>query len=489
VNRGEDFFSALVRIGYESLTAASRVVFLTEGKQVCANQLTWLEEERLSELMNNRSEGTEGPGSAGLGRDLAAHEELFDVDVVGRDQRTWQSGYGIEKRIETQQEPNGRQDFMSQRRGDAGTHRSADRLWQSYCFWKKIVRLLSGWICFWICKIMDKCGIRYRPNWLVKMAGIPKKEAENPKPLDALGSGGSQEGRQQMAFWVLDENGRAHVPAVSELDVEVEMRKQAFTQERAWSENTEESLDKKLYDWWRGGGSWGEKDATGDYVPDERDEWDDTTSMISMSTNQDDSSHSEWESDSEAESGRRTPTQRDPWGVSAGLRRRGVREGTPMSVASYTTTSSRSTGDPIFDMDHLSRLLDPHDEESRNEARILASHLRAANEGRIMTRAQYRKQLELDRARVLTSSRLERAQLASPTASPSMHDNAIAGQPRKPTQEEEAEILERLILNRRLNPPSNPMAQGMSSTFGDSGPQCVICHCAPRSVISWPCHA
>ncbi|KAI5288449.1 hypothetical protein KEM54_005198 [Ascosphaera aggregata] len=122
-----------------------------------------------------------------------------------------------------------------------------------------------------------------------------------------------------------------------------------------------------------------------------------------------------------------------------------------------------------------------------------------------MTRARYKKELELTKARVLTSSRIQLAQLQSSTstapysvaasaASSAVHlpstatpapfhhptdppfNSAYLFQqqqqpPHRPSLEQESEILERLIILRRLNQPLNPLSQEMSSTFGEQGPQ------------------
>lgn len=551
VNRSEEFFSALVRIGYEVLSAASKMVFLNEGKEISARELTWLEEERLAELANDRQEQAEKQGhrtrhhdtaafvSSGgevRGRDeeppsLADCTDLFNFDLVGRERR-WKSGYAIEKQFDERTEEN-RNGMNRQRHAEfvgVGLWRNVDRIWQSFTFWRAIWKLVLGWICFGIVKGMDKIGWRWKPKWLVWMAGIPKEEAlkasERERKDQENAEGEGQEGSQGMddrEFYVYDNDGKPVLPQDKDFDVETEMRKREFKAERNWSEESEQRFERKLYEWWRNGGRWGEADASGDYVPETGSENWDTTSIITTSSSrsatpsiagEDDDG---WEDDGGNEDGRRTPTQSNPWGddtssTSSVIRRRHFRTSTP-------NPEGDSDSDPLLDVDHLSRLLEGRDMESRNEAHILASHLRASKEGRIMTRARYRKELELQKARVLTSSRRVRAEvhassLSAATTEPADHvslftrlqtDSPLPSTSRftpasmyhhyfqpdnedhKPSLSEESEILERLILARRLKKPSNPLSLGLTSTFGAHGPQCVICHSAPRSVISWPC--
>jgi hypothetical protein len=226
---------------------------------------------------------------------------------------------------------------------------------------------------------------------------------------------------------------------------------------RAWWEETDESLlENKLYNWWKVGGSWGNQDESGDYTPSEN-EFDDNTSVISVQTND-----TEWE-DYDDSDGRRTPTQENPFP------RAFSRGGSPVH-------------ETLLDTSSLARLLDPRDRESKNEARILAAHLVAESEGRIMTRSRYRGQVERERARILMPARTQ----------PNSTGNG--NEKHRPNPEEESEILENLILSRRQDTSTwrNDTQQASSwqtgaSGLGPDGPQCVICQTNPRSIITWPC--
>jgi len=181
------------------------------------------------------------------------------------------------------------------------------------------------------------------------------------------------------------------------------------------------------------------------------------TSVVSFSTTD---GEQDWESDSENDDGRRTPTQSSP---------NFSREATPFVDTPLNTAD-------------LAQLLHPKTPEQRAEAEALAAHLTSDN---IMTRSRYRNMIQRERAKVLTST-LHRPQNFAPS-SPSG----------KLTLEEEAQILEHLIISRRAFQASTSSASNSSekptswekgaSGMGEGGPQCVVCQSSPRSIIVWPC--
>jgi hypothetical protein len=182
-------------------------------------------------------------------------------------------------------------------------------------------------------------------------------------------------------------------------------------------------------------------DNSSDYIPPQDD---DTTSVISYAT----TDHDDW-SDIE-DDGQRTPT-RDTYQRS--------RESTPAV-------------ENAIDLSRLSVLLDPKTKEDREEAQLLSRHLQSPQ---IMTRSRYRKALDQDQAKILTTSRYRL--------------ETSAGM----TPEEEEQLLEDLILNKRQAavPQSSSGAAGSWDTgaegMGSEGPQCVVCQLAPRTVLVWPC--
>lgn len=443
VNRHEDFYTTLLRIGYVALTAASEAVFLNEGKAVVARQMTWLEKDRLAEIeasrRRNSSHGNwpnqvEGNPLEPVG--FASFEIPERPDV-------WESGYNREKKLEKPK--NGSRQMRPQGElGGVGAVRASVRLWLGISFLRSIFWLIVRWIAYGFNGALDRLGVSYRPQWLKHLVG---KKKDNARP--GRGSSGS------LDFWILTDEGELELPDNHEFDVELEMRKRERSSQQDWEGPDERRMDEKLYAWWRAGGSWGNQDNTPDYSPPGED--DDTTSVISMSTN---ASESEWED--YPSDGRRTPTQSDPYPQFS-------RESTPQQ-------------DALMDMSTFARLLDPRDRETREEARILAAHLTPGQgPGRIMTRSQYQQQVERERSRVLLSSRLHHPAV---THAHTEH--------RKPSAEEESEMLEQLILSRRADfeksSSSDPNTwESGAMGLGENGPPCVVCQTSPRSIITWPC--
>ncbi|KAJ5811385.1 hypothetical protein N7474_007686 [Penicillium riverlandense] len=443
INRHDDFYTTLLRIGYVALTAASEAVFLNEGKAVIARSMTWLEEDRLAEIEASRQKSSSygnWPNQADGGPPFdAAGFASFDVPQAPS---AWESGYNKEKKIEKPK--NGSRSMRSQAElGGVGAVRGAVRCAHGISFFRAIFMLLGHWIAYWLSRLLDRLGINTRPRWLKPSAGSRQfkpgtGDVAHPESLD---------------FWILTEDGELELPEDHEFDVELEMRKRERSGRNQWEGTDELRLDDKLYGWWKLGGSWGNQDHTSDYNPPVDD--DDTTSMVSVSTNATDS---EWED--YASDGRRTPTQTNPY---------------PTEFSRESTPSQ----DTLIDMGTLARLLDPHDHESRQEARILAAHLSLGKESsQIMTRSRYQKQVERERSRILLSSRL----INGPSSSQS------SGTKRKPTQEEESEMLEHLILSRRAEKESlDPNTWESGATGLPNGPPCVVCQTNPRAIITWPC--
>lgn len=249
------------------------------------------------------------------------------------------------------------------------------------------------------------------------------------------------------------------------------------------AERVDELLDAKLYDWWKTGGWFGTKDDSDDYRPPPDTDFDDTTSVISMSTaaseSQGSDDENEWESEPE---GQRTPTQGDrvpTWSFSA----------------VDTRESSPGVTDSPLDATALARLLNPRDKAAQQEARILASHLSSSQSSGIVTRSRYRREVESERARILLAGRVPHhlassASNTDPSPNISLYNSNSTG-PRPLTTTEEAEILESLILSRRKRHASAPshstVADDEDEANRQAGPPCVVCQTAARTIIAWPC--
>ncbi|RAO69507.1 uncharacterized protein BHQ10_005519 [Talaromyces amestolkiae] len=431
LNMHEDFYTSLLRIGYAALTAASEAVFLNEGRNVVARRRTWLEEDRLTEIETARRRARpRASGNTSATRWDNTGGISFDIPLPQAE--TWESGYGKEQKIEKLK--NIYRSHSQNNLGGVGAFHGASRVYHGYAFFRGIFYLISRWITLGLNKILERMGITSRPQWMVRLIGSNKKRKK----------ASLREQQALLDFWILTEDGELELPEDDEFDVEKEMRKREIMHQSTWEDTDETQLDNKLYSWWSAGGSWGNQDESGDYAPSENS-LDDNTSVISMQTNNDD----EWEDDEDSD-GRRTPTQREPYP------RTFTRESTPLM-------------ETLLDTSSLARLLDPRDQESKNEARILAAHLLAEQEGRIMTRSRFRRQDERERARVLMPVRYHAR---------SRDSSSNSNEKSRPTAEEEADILEKLILTRRQDAaarvqegPKDSWETGAAG-LGDDGPQC-----------------
>ncbi|KAL4803860.1 hypothetical protein BDV18DRAFT_144560 [Aspergillus unguis] len=440
LSRHEDFYSALLRIGYVALTAASEAVFLNEGRGVVVHNMTWLEEDRLSEIQRSRPQYPSLLSLRDQSHQLpfeSAEPVTFEIHETSSE---WESGYGRDKKIEKPQGKTKASKYQSDS-GGVGAFRGIVRCYQGIAFFRAIFYTLFKWMAIVSDRALTRIGISRRPKWFKTFIQKQSGQNKSDKKADSLD------------FWMLTEEGELELPANHEFDVEKEMRKRERLNTGDWNTSDEQRLDEKLYNWWKVGGSWGDQDQTPDYKLSEND-WDDTSSVISTTTATD----SEWEDESD---GRRTPTQTDPYPD------RYSREGTPAPES-------------LMDVSSIARLLDPRDEATRQEARILAAHLNAGREGRILTRRQYQEQAERQRAQILLSS--AQARLARTTP----RDGT-----KKPTFQEESEILENLILEKRSAPSATSNTEQTwetgASGLGAGGPPCVVCQTSSRSIIVWPC--
>ncbi|KIW59938.1 hypothetical protein PV05_00196 [Exophiala xenobiotica] len=467
----EDFYTALLRVGFAALTAASEAVFLNEGRSVEVRQFTWLEEDRLDEFEAAKSE----KGGIAMGQQFQILEEygLPPSSPGGTDKGgLWESGYSRERKFDKKEgELEAKDSFVypTPRSGGVGAVQRTTRFYLLMIYLRGIMFLISGYIGFGFGVLLDSLGITARPRWLKRVVGRSLKKMNAERNV----AGKSR----VLDFWLITEDGKLTVPINDEMDIEPEMRRRLMTEFP--SERVDELLDSKLYDWWKSGGWFGSRDESGDYQPPPQDEFDDTTSVISMSTeattdrseNEDDN---EWESEPE---GTKTPTRSSPvptW-----------------SFAGIETSNSTSFTDTPLDSATLARLLNPQDRESREEARILAAHLANAvsDSPRIMTRSRYRREFESERARILLAGRTSHGQ-STHTPTISLYNNSNSTGPRPLTAIEEAEVLESLIISRRksraaLSRPTH--ATGDDEDSRQAGPSCVVCQTAPRTIIAWPC--
>lgn len=470
----EDFYTALLRVGFAALTVASEAVFLNEGRSVEVRQFTWLEEDRLDEFESATTE--QGPFTNGQQFQILEEYGLPPSSPGGTDKGgVWESGYSKERKLDKKEgELEAKDSFLypTPRSGGVGAVQRTTRFYLLMIYLRGIIFLIAGYIGFGLGVLLDSVGITARPRWLRRVVGrsLKKLNAERNAPRNG----------RVLDFWLITEDGKLTIPLDNDVDIEPEMRRRLMTEFP--TERIDELLDSKLYAWWKSGGWFGLKDESGDYQPPPNNDADDTTSVISMSTNAstDDNEMDDenaWESEPE---GTRTPTRES--GPSWSFSGVGTRESTP------------DVTDSPLDSATLARLLNPPDRESREEARILAAHLAnaASDSPRIMTRSRYRREIDGERARILLAGRTPQTQPQGPAVSLFSAPNSAGRRPL--TAEEEAEVLESLILSRRKAKAAaaparteDAGADGGNEETGQTGRPCVVCHSSARTIIAWPC--
>jgi hypothetical protein len=443
----DDFYTTLLSTGFAILTAASEAVYLNEGAKVRVNDFTWLERKRLNALEQGLL--YKKTRSAIPSELRAASKERLEA-LAGAQPST---GYAVERTSRTQE----KDEALAAVRGETGMgflqrggrFAMALRLIQG-TFW-----LMLGLYAKFLLWTLDKFGVQRRPAWLQKLVGCAPRKP-NPSVTEPSGRTAIDN------FWMPTADGTYKRMTDLTVDLETEMRTGHGLGSMVYKAEdlNEEEIDEELYGWWKKGGWWGEVDNSGDFEPQTPQQEDDNTSLISFAT--DATSVTGDDGDEWEDSGRRTPTQRDP----TGLARR--------QPSAYT--SRGTTPDPGIDADRLAVLLDPRTTEERNEARMLARRLRRNG---VMTRSQHRRAMHQERAAVVTSSRFGQTFSLDDLGSPmSEHD--------------EETYLEKFILSARSKNsrragagPSDwdTGAEGM----GSSGPQCVVCQDSPRTILLWPC--
>ncbi|KAK0845061.1 hypothetical protein LTR03_007743 [Friedmanniomyces endolithicus] len=418
IKMSEDFYTTLLKVGFNVLTAASEAVYLNEGSRIKIAQMTWLEQKRIDEL----GAGLEKRRTLAVPSELLGDGIARGVDFV--DSQNSAIGYSPYARERKSQSVKGRHPDAV-RPGELdnglGITQRRNRMQLTFDFIAGIFWLVTGVQAQIVLRMLGKLGIEQRPAWLLKAAGTTK--VQRRPSVDA-----ATVRETKRDFWMVGPTGNLMLPDNDEIDVEAETRKRL---QRAGNYAGEESLSEQVYDWWRGGGWFGTADQSGEY--EARDMDDDVTSMVSMSTN------ASTTSDDGNESGRRTPTQHDPYGD---------REDTPAV-------------DGSLDMTVLSRLLNPQSAAEREEARILSYSLTSS---RPVTRSQYRRNQDRSRAKLL---------------------NGLRGSTQPSSENQDEEDLEQFILAQRSKTQSKAAKTGSTwdtgaAGLGASGPKCVVCQSTPR---------
>ena len=421
----EDFYTALLKVGFTALTAASEAVFLNEGRRINVGHWTWLEEEKMNEILQAR------------GRSMSVVDEnnaegrplLFSYDDSGSllSNPKWRSGYSIERNTKVLKERSATSVSGS---GGLGATQRSSRYMLAINYQIKIFRLLSGWTMLVILRTFALLGINWRPAWVQRMLA-------NDKAVTELKSKSGLPESNELQFWLITDEGELTQPKDNNIDVAGEMRKRIQSSDRLADGDVESELDEQTYSWFKSGGWWGDVDTSGDFVPAEARQEDDTVSFLSSATDLD----SGWDTDCP------TPTTSDPY------------------------PDRRHE----FDPSQLARLLNPQTAQDRYEAKLLG--VRLARDGPL-TRSQYARL----NSSVLTSTKYR------------SQDFTQSGPAGKLTSEEEAEVLESLIVRFRQTKIRSQIRESGSMGWSDGaedlgagGPTCVVCQNTPRTILAWPC--
>ena len=461
----EDFYTALLRVGFTALTAASEAVFLNEGRSVEMRQFTWLEEERLDEIEASH-----------LRPDMSRDSTFQIAEAYGvppslpwatSEGGGWESGYAKERKLERDKETgiNKIGDntivYPQPGSGGVGAMQRTTRFYLLFIYIRGIFFLIGGYVAWGFGVCLDFLGITYRPKFLRRVFGKSASQETRSARTEKKG----------LDSWLMGRSNDAVFSTRDDLDIVPEMRRRLLLEEK---EDTEGILDERVYGWFKMGGWFGTKDESSDYQPSFDEDMEDTTSVFSIATTESISGYEndaleadyEWVSEPE---GQRTPTRHSP--------QLGSRE-----------TSLEPGSDTTLDPATLARLLNPLDKEAREEARMLAVHL--ANPTRIITRSTYRRDLASERSKLLLAGRSSGRQAPKVSLFADTHPTQD-GTNRPLTPAEEAEILESLILSRRKikQKPTTTSAlpADESNNFHAEGPSCVVCQVNPRTIIAWPC--
>ena len=444
----EDFFTALLKLGFSALTVASEAVWLNEGERVTVSPLTWLEEERMGDIESFRQ--LESPlqqlGVQWEGNE--AHESTRK-----RLRRPWKSGYDRETKSSVRRTS---RHFPHPRAGNDGVGHMQryGRYFGVATLFQSIFWLYVSWVRLFMNKTLDKIGIEWRPQWL--------RLRKHRETIEKIPQGSEQRHQQGLQpFWILSDKGILELPKSDDFDAakEIEQRHRSETDSDSWGQEQEEALESAYYDWFKHG-QWGSRDESGSYQPSIYD--DDTTSVVSMST----VSENEWEDTMDVDSGASTPTQNHPYLWSC-----------DRSLSPSPEPSSDYVNIPLdphpLDPQYLASLLDPKTPESRSTARIHAHHLTSPT---IMTRSKYLNAQKSANTKLLTSTRYRPPNSAIPNSGPL-------------SSAEEEQLLEQLIVTHRSKPllsDGRSWREGAAG-MGQGGPQCVVCQSAPRTIMAFPC--
>ncbi|KAF8466182.1 hypothetical protein BDZ91DRAFT_725708 [Kalaharituber pfeilii] len=473
ISWSEDFYTTLLKLGFQCLTAASEATYLNEGAPIRVPGLTWLERERLRVLERQRVWAERGR-DAGLSRGGgdAVEMAMLRTGTEGNDLNSGyanerregvQGGYGALGGIEDEDEE-GTEGANGRGRG------------------------------------RRKLGNIRATRWFGAVEYMGRE----------LGVGGAAKGRDtggRGAEWPYSEQcGRCARGSDEKTDNDATERAAALQILREkWVDDDEHR--RRLWETFVKARSLlpDEDEGTGfasddEYVPSPSD----ATSVVSktsagsgpsMSSFSRSSSRASsilsydgYGSDtttssismtrSSASPGARTPTRRNPYPSASSVPTR------PQRRHHRQTHDEDDDWEPLTS---LATLLDPQTPEQRSQARIMAQHLLVRPGTKPVTRSLLRERQRDDIDRdpgAVSSSPFNNPYKPSPSTSHYPYFPPSAAATATPYPIQETRILEHLLLTRRRRPQEGA-EEGDDEGVGMG--MCVICHTNPRTIVLWPC--
>ncbi|RPB29294.1 hypothetical protein L211DRAFT_986 [Terfezia boudieri ATCC MYA-4762] len=429
ISWSEDFYTSLLKLGFQCLTAASEATYLNEGAPLRVPGLTWLERERIRVLERQRKWDVEKKAleNCQVGdAEVAMFANIDNKKGYGNEKKEikgWMVGLPRDYAVGAGGE-GGNGDMANERsrgrkRRKLGNGR-AKRWVGAVDFVRGLVGVLGIWVVRGVLRVGKKIGVLSgeEPGEM----GDGDEESKEWEDKDD-----TENDLDEAAMQILGENW-----VDGEKDEEHRKRLyEAFLQAKTLLPQ--------------------EEDDSGEYIP-WRSSDDDRDSSSTVTTTSYSSSLPHSSSSYSYRSRSMTPTLETPCPPS----RWGNRHTTTLSVDSVLDDKDDNHDDEDGDDDdtgssqlqYLAVLLNPQTPEQRSLARIMSSHL-AAPRGKHVTR---------------------RSALAH-------------------NQEEEV-TLERLILQRRRGVGGGVgpgVSAGDGRGEGEGWGLCVVCQMGPRTVVVWPC--
>ncbi|KAG9805925.1 hypothetical protein KCU77_g22062, partial [Aureobasidium melanogenum] len=211
----EDFYTVLLKIGFNVLTAASESVFLNEGSKIQIHAMTWLEEERMQEftsMLEDRRRTSLIPS------DLLDERIARGLSFTDHKTMSSTSGFAVERRSKSSTEPTSSRALNND--NGLGIAERRGRWQLSFEFLKGLFWLLVRINSRLALTCLSRLGIERTPHWLTRAAdyGQPTATPASSKLLNGQRASTPD-------FWLVSEKGVLSLPENGNIDVEVEMRR------------------------------------------------------------------------------------------------------------------------------------------------------------------------------------------------------------------------------------------------------------------------